>query len=441
MNTKTNDIVGVGFGPANIALAICLEELAPTLSHTYLEAQYTPSWQDQMLLDGSDIQNNPLRDFVTPRNPQSHYTFINYLKETGRLFEYLNLPAHYPLRREFAAYIEWAASHFLARVRMNTRSVGIECRSTRAGQHWVLHGSDGSVTEAKCLVIGTGRTANIPKQLQPHLGKKVFHLTEYRKRIEALPASAKRIGVLGASQSAVEILLDLMSRFSDRDIYSIQRGFGFRLKDVSPFSDRVYFPEFIDYFYKLSPEGRRNIQRQLRGTNYSSADGDVINSLYMRMHEERLAGKQRLHIVNNTEVRHAKLNDTGLGLDLWEVNTGEAGELELDALVLATGFKDLSGADDGESCPPVLKSVAHLLKYGDNGVVEVARDYRLRTIDPHLPPIYLNGLCEATHGFGDAGSFSLLSIRSETLVHSIKGHLSLGDSQRAARDDAAAAVA
>lgn len=441
MNTKINDIVGIGFGPANIALAICLDELAPTLNHAYIEANAAPSWQDQMLLDGSDIQNNPLRDFVTPRNPQSHYTFINYLKETGRLFEYLNLPAHYPLRREFASYIEWAANHFRTRVRMNTRSADIECRSTGSGRHWIVHGSDGSVTAAKCLVIGTGRTANIPKQLQPHLGKKVFHLTEYRNRIQALPASARRIGVLGASQSAVEILLDLMSRFPEREIYSLQRGFGFRLKDVSPFSDRVYFPEFVDYFHKLTPEGKKNIQRQLRGTNYSSADGDVINSLYMRLYEDRLAGKQRLRILNNSEIRHAELNDAGLRLGLLEVNTGEAGHLELDALVLATGFKDLSGGEDGESCPPVLSSVAHLLKFGDDGVVQVARDYRLQTIDPHLPPIYLNGLCEATHGYGDAGSFSLLSIRSETLARSIKGCLSPGKDSCDAHSDAVVSVA
>jgi len=36
-----------------------------------------------------------------------------------------------------------------------------------------------------------------------------------------------------------------------------------------------------------------------------------------------------------------------------------------------------------------------------------------------LPPLYINGLCEASHGFGDAGSFSLLSVRSDTIADEI----------------------
>jgi lysine/ornithine N-monooxygenase len=42
-----------------------------------------------------------------------------------------------------------------------------------------------------------------------------------------------------------------------------------------------------------------------------------------------------------------------------------------------------------------------------------------------LPPIYLNGLCESTHGFGDAGSFSLLALRSSTIARSVSEAISL----------------
>ena len=112
MSETVYDIVGIGFGPSNLALAIGLEESDSPLSFRFLDAKKRPDWQDEMLLSGSDIQNNPLRDLVTPRNPRSRYGFVNYLKETGRLFDYLNLPLTYPLRREYAEYIKWVADHF-----------------------------------------------------------------------------------------------------------------------------------------------------------------------------------------------------------------------------------------------------------------------------------------------------------------------------------------
>jgi L-ornithine N5-monooxygenase len=36
----------------------------------------------------------------------------------------------------------------------------------------------------------------------------------------------------------------------------------------------------------------------------------------------------------------------------------------------------------------------------------------------------LNGLCESSHGMGDAGSFSLLALRSKTIAQSLDSTLS-----------------
>src|SRR3954468_1530517 len=65
------DLIGVGFGPANIGLAVAIEESGWEGSALFLERRAGPDWQPGMLLDGADIQHHPLRDFVTPRNPLS----------------------------------------------------------------------------------------------------------------------------------------------------------------------------------------------------------------------------------------------------------------------------------------------------------------------------------------------------------------------------------
>jgi hypothetical protein len=68
-----HDVIGIGFGPANIALAIAAEELHPGLDIHFIERNARAGWQEEMLLPESDIQNHPLRDLVTPRNPRSRY--------------------------------------------------------------------------------------------------------------------------------------------------------------------------------------------------------------------------------------------------------------------------------------------------------------------------------------------------------------------------------
>ena len=54
------------------------------------------------------------------------------------------------------------------------------------------------------------------------------------------------------------------------------------------------------------------------------------------------------------------------------------------------------------------------------GEMQVGRDYRLTLVDCNNAGLYLNGLCESTHGMGDAGSLSLVSIRAKQIVESIQ---------------------
>ncbi|NWB48819.1 SidA/IucD/PvdA family monooxygenase [Pseudomonas gingeri] len=423
MSETVYDIVGIGFGPSNLALAIGLEESDSPLSFRFLDAKKRPDWQDEMLLSGSDIQNNPLRDLVTPRNPRSRYGFVNYLKETGRLFDYLNLPLTYPLRREYAEYIKWVADHFQGSVESSAFANRVEPLVLKGERVWKVTYNDQRIIYGRSLVLGTGRTANIPAVFSGLLGPQVFHLNHYLENVHNLPLSAQRIGVIGSSQSAVEIVLDLSARFPDKEIYSLHRSFSFRLKDTSPFSDKVYFPEFVDYYFDLPAEAKARLDKQLRGTNYSSADGDVINALYVRIHEEKLQGKQRIRILNNIAVEQAVLGASGqVELALREVNQQQHSTLALDALVLATGFKDIAAKENGELYPPLLEPHHRLFRADAHGALVVNRDYSLTALDD-LPAVFLNGLCESSHGLGDAGSFSLISLRVEHILSALEGKL------------------
>ncbi len=63
----------------------------------------------------------------------------------------------------------------------------------------------------KHVVLGTGRPPFIPHVFQKYMtSDRVFHLSRYKSASEALlKRGAKKIAVIGSSQSAVEIILHL----------------------------------------------------------------------------------------------------------------------------------------------------------------------------------------------------------------------------------------
>src|SRR5688500_19564425 len=109
------DIVGIGFGPANLAMAAALAEHNAAADRDrvvtghFLERQPAFGWHRGMLIGDATMQVSFLKDLVTMRNPSSDYSFLHYLQSRGRLVEFINHKVLFPLRIEFHDYLEWAA--------------------------------------------------------------------------------------------------------------------------------------------------------------------------------------------------------------------------------------------------------------------------------------------------------------------------------------------
>lgn len=422
------DVIGIGFGPANIALAITLEESEFNGTRLFLERSTKTQWQPEMMLDGSDIQNHPSRDLVTPRNPRSRYTFTNFLFEHNRLFEHLNLGLEFPLRSEFAEYIQWVAGFFSHEVTYNQTVTRIEV-VTESDLYRVTT-QTGNQYFSRSLVVAPGRTPIIPDAFNECDCKQVFHLTRYLSHITQLAEQRelKRIAVVGGSQSAIEIMLHLRHNYPQLKVINVQRGYGFRLKDTSQFSEHVYFPDFVDRYYNSSFSAKKNINRLLHSTNYSAADADVISHLYIGMYEDKLQGKNKITIKNLSEIQSCSKKNNRYILTLRDLEGLACEEVpDLDAIVLATGFRNLGPGEQEERCPAILQDLADMLDYDSRGIIRIGRDYSLSASPGHrLPALYLNGLCESSHGYGDAGSFSLLSLRAKDIYASLCTALTSG---------------
>ena len=110
-----HDLIGIGFGPSNLALAIALDErrrAGQPVDAMFIERQPAFAWHPDMLLSHAHMQISFLKDLATLRNPTSRFTFVNYLHEKQRLQDFINLKTFYPSRREFNDYLGWAAAQF-----------------------------------------------------------------------------------------------------------------------------------------------------------------------------------------------------------------------------------------------------------------------------------------------------------------------------------------
>ena len=76
----------------------------------------------------------------------------------------------------------------------------------------------------------------------------------------------------------------------------------------------------------------------------------------------------------------------------------------------------MGSEEQEELYPPLLERIKHFYTDGINPC-KIERNYRLKPLRQNkYLSIYLHGLCENSHGMGDAGSFSLISLRSETIT-------------------------
>ncbi|WP_424212638.1 SidA/IucD/PvdA family monooxygenase [Streptomyces sp. BI20] len=437
-DTAVYDILGIGFGPANLALAIALEERDSPLTARFLEARPTPEWQPGMLLDGSDIQNHPSRDLVTLRNPRSRYSFLNYLYEQGRLLRHLNLPSEFPLRKEYAGYIRWASSFFAHLVDCDQRAADVEVITEGGERLYRVTTLSGRRYLGRTLVMGPGRTPYVPSPYDTANTPRIFHLTQYLPKLAELAGQGRApesVAVIGGSQSAVELALDLSRRFPDTKVTTYTRSHSLRLKDTSPFSEEGYFPEFTDYYFRASREGKKALDAYMHGTNYSSADGDVLRELYLTIYEQELDGDQKVFVRGNHEAISVREDGDKVALEFLERHTGRTVVDTVDFAVLATGFRNMGPGPHEELCPPLMASLADRFTTEDDGRLAVDWDYALRPLDADTPPLFLNGLCESSHGIGDAGSFSLLSLRAATLTDALTARLAPHSDTEAAEGD------
>ncbi|MBA6118046.1 SidA/IucD/PvdA family monooxygenase [Pseudomonas putida] len=417
-NTIRRDALCIGFGPAGVALSCVLEdareqrESLGDLDLAFLEAATDCQWHRELLLDGTDINHHVFRDLVTPRNPRSRFSFAMYLKDKGRMFDFglLGRPAS---RHEWSDYITWVARQVDGHTHYDTHVVEIlpvcedgELREVR------VETTRGTFTTNR-LVLSSGSVPNIPAQFQAMTGARVFHTSHFLSRLAAFgDQMPKRWLVVGSGQSASESVLELLTRNPQAVVHSLHRSAGFKLTQLGQYPNRVFGPDHVDYFHSLDSTSRKRFLDNSRSSNYAGIDPDESQKLFSLQYEDAIAGRQRLLTYGYHQVSAVSRVGEGYRVTLIDTFSQRQREIEVDAIVLATGYAQ-------EKVPSLLAGLQPWLASGEDGGLSIDRDYRIETRDDCQVRLWVNGLSERSHGISDSQSFSMMALRAGRIAQGL----------------------
>ncbi|WP_055554482.1 lysine N(6)-hydroxylase/L-ornithine N(5)-oxygenase family protein [Streptomyces sp. NBRC 110028] len=395
-----HDLIGIGFGPSNVAMAIALSEHNAraggqgAISARFFEQQPRFGWHRGMLIDDATMQVSFLKDLVTLRNPASEFSFLCYLQSKGRLIDFINHKNLFPLRVEFHDYLEWAAAKVEGMASYGHEVVGVApvlCDDAVEYLDVTVRSEEGlEVHRARNLVIGTGLRPFMPEGVER--GDRVWHTSELLAKAGQLEGtSPSRFIVVGAGQSAAENVAYLHRRFPGAEVCAVFSRYGYSPADDSGFANRIFDPAAVDDYFAAPEDVKRRLMDYHGNTNYSVVDIDLIDDLYRQTYREKVLGAERLRFLNVSRITEVKETPAQVRATVRSLVTGEETFLDADVVVFATGYSPV------DPIGLLGEAAGHCLR-DDEGRVRVERDYRVAT-DPGLRcGIYLQGGTEHTHG-------------------------------------------
>lgn len=432
VNDKTPyELVVAGFGPAAIAVAAAIEDavLQGQIPASYrnkvlfLEKAPRTEWQGGLLLPGTNINHSEYRDLATPRDPGSQFTFARFLKERGNLYRRGSWSGAVG-RIEWSQYVGWAADKLKPYVLYSEPVEAIKPAVNNSSALVAVRSSKGTYL-ARQVMIACGMEPYTPNEFRGAPNDLVRHADAYlyyRDRIEAQIRDNRsgpfKVAIIGSGLSAAEIMHDLLSRHeSDHiDITSIHRGMAFRHYDMSQFSNQIFSPEEISRFHGASLETRRDIHAKTFATNFSGVDAECASAEWNFLYERELMGMRNARVLDRHEIVGASWGDRNVRINLKDLMGGQtASPLTVDLVILCTGYRDTV---PNRLLSPMESAVVREA----DGLLSIARDYRLRTDGSITAPIWMNGHGEHTHGIADTQSFSLVAHKADCLFNSIFAH-------------------
>ncbi|QPP09552.1 lysine N(6)-hydroxylase/L-ornithine N(5)-oxygenase family protein [Streptomyces bathyalis] len=391
--THVHDFIAIGLGPFNLGLA-CLTEPVGELDGLFLDDKPEFDWHSGMLLEDATLQTPFMSDLVTLADPTSPFSFLNYLKESGRLYSFYIRESFYPLRAEYNDYCRWAAGK-LDSVRFGNRVSSVEF--DEGEEVYVVRADDLAAGEQRTyrsrkLVLGTGTPPHIPDSCRG-LGGDFIHNSRYLEH-KAQLQKKKSITVVGSGQSAAEIYYDLLQEIGGHDYHLtwVTRSPRFFPLEYTKLTLEMTSPEYVDYFYSLPPATRDELVASQKNL-YKGINTELIDGIFDLLYQKSIGGPCPTRLMTNTSLTDASY-DAAAGsytLGLRQEEQKQDFTLTTEGLVLATGYRYRT--------PEFLAPIADRVEWDEQGRFDVRRNYRVDNGMSAGREIYVQNAELHTHGF------------------------------------------
>lgn len=410
MTTRPYDFIAIGIGPFNLGLA-CLTQPLKDIHSLFIDEKPGFDWHSGMMLEKSTMQTPFMSDLVTLASPTHPLSFLNYIKQKGRIYSFYIRESFFLMRKEYYQYCQWAAEQ-LSNLCFNTRVENISydgntslytlhCLETLTGNH----------RQFKCrkLVLGTGPTPYIPKCCRPFIDQMVrsANYLKNKKNIQ----ERNSITILGSGQSAAEIFFDLLSDI-DKFNYKLNwvtRSPRFFPMEYTKLTLEMTSPEYVNYFYNL-PEDKRDTLNLSQKQIYKGINRELINDIFDLMYTKRLNGDLNISLYTNSELRevYSSKNKSGITLMLFQHEQEKPFDLETESFILATGYQYQK--------PTFIENIRHLIRWDKKGRYSVKRNY---SID-RKNTIFIQNMELHSHGFVTP-DLGMACYRNSCLIYEITG--------------------
>jgi lysine N6-hydroxylase len=411
MTTAPYDVIAIGCGPFNLGLA-ALASGVDDVSLAVLDGRPEFTWHRGLMFGDAMLQVSFLADLVSLVEPAHPLSFLSYLRDNDRLYQFYVREKFHPTRLEYEAYLRWCAAqleslHFGHQV---TEVVfdgdTFELTVERAGSVEVFR--------ARHLVLGVGTEPAVPGALADLPEERFLHSADYLYRRDDL-LRAGHVTVVGSGQSGAECALDLLraNAAGGPAVSWLTRTAAYTPLDYSKLVLEMTTPSYVDYFHALEEPVRDKLVKD-QWRHYKGISWDTLEEIHDVLYQRDLgtAAVAPVELQVGVAVESAVARADGIELTMRHADSGRTFQHVTDAVVAATGYRNRP--------LPFLAAVEPLVHKDSSGRWVINRDHSVGTDDPLTGRLFVANADLHSHGVA-APDLGIGAIRNATILNRVAG--------------------
>ena len=399
------DVIAIGCGPFNLGLA-ALADRVDDVHLAVLDSRPEFTWHRGLMFEDAMLQVSFLADLVSLVEPAHPLSFLSYLRDNDRLYQFYVREKFHPTRREYESYLRWCAAQ------LDSLHFGHHVRdAVWNGSFFELTVERGDALEtfeARHLVVGVGTAPFVPAALAGLPSGRFLHSAGYLYRRDDL-LRAGHVTVVGSGQSGAECALDLL-RANGPAVSWLTRTPSFAPLDYSRLVLEMTTPSYVDYFHALDEPTRDKLVKE-QWRHYKGISSDTLDDIHDVLYQRDLSAAPA-ELQCGVAVVSAVARADGVELTMQHTDSGRTFQHVTDAVVAATGYRNRD--------LPFMDSLDEQVRRDAAGRWIINRNHSVETSDELSGRIFVANADLHSHGVA-APDLGIGAIRNATILNTIAG--------------------